>query len=240
VPVEVCHMTHLQGPERARYVQGMFARISARYDVMNRLMTGGRDIAWRREVIRLAELGPDARLLDVATGTGDIPLEALRQQPDVLAVGSDFTFEMMITGKPKAGAQAIRWNAADALYLPFPDNSFDAVSSGFGVRNFIDRERAFREQRRVVKPGGRVICLEISKPPRNLVRPFFLFFFNKIVPFLGGLISGQRDAYTYLPQSVNEFLTPDELKAIMERAGLRHVTYQRLMLSTVAIHVGIK
>ena len=233
-------MTHLQGPERAHYVQGMFARISARYDVMNRLMTGGRDGAWRRDVIRLAELGPTSRLLDVATGTGDILIEALRQQPNVLAIGSDFTFEMMTRGKTKEGAAPIRWNTADALHLPFPDNTFDAVTSGFGVRNFIDREQAFREQRRVVKPGGRVICLEISKPPKNLLRPFFLFFFNKIVPFVGGLISGQRDAYTYLPQSVNEFLTPDEVKAIMERAGLREVTYQRLMLSTVAIHVGVK
>jgi demethylmenaquinone methyltransferase/2-methoxy-6-polyprenyl-1,4-benzoquinol methylase len=233
-------MTHLKGQERAQYVQGMFARISARYDLMNRLMTGGRDVAWRREVIRLADLGPDARLLDVATGTGDILIEALRQQPAVLAFGSDFTFEMMITGKIKEGAQAIRWNTADALRLPFPDNTFDAVTSGFGVRNFIDREQAFREQRRVVKPGGRVICLEISKPPQNLLRPFFLFFFNKIVPFVGGVISGQRDAYTYLPQSVNEFLTPDELKSIMERAGLREVRYKRLMMSTVAIHAGIK
>jgi demethylmenaquinone methyltransferase/2-methoxy-6-polyprenyl-1,4-benzoquinol methylase len=233
-------MTHLQGPERAHYVQGMFARISARYDVMNRLMTGGRDIAWRREVVRLAQLNPDARLLDVATGTGDILIEALKQQPGVLAIGSDFTFEMMVTGKSKEGAEHICWNTADALHLPFPDNSFDAVTSGFGVRNFIDRERAFREQRRVLKPGGRVICLEISKPPKNLLRPFFLFFFNKIVPFVGGLISGQRDAYTYLPQSVNEFLTPDELQAIMECAGLREVNYKRLMLSTVAIHVGVK
>ena len=233
-------MTHLQGQERAAYVQGMFARISARYDLMNRLMTGGRDGAWRKTVIRLAQLGPTARILDVATGTGDIMIEALKQHPDALAIGSDFTFEMMRTGQSKPGAEKIRWNSADALRLPYPDNTFDAVTSGFGVRNFIDRERAFREQLRVVKSGGRVICLEISKPPKNLLRTFFLFFFNKIVPFVGGLISGQRDAYTYLPQSVNEFLTPDELKIIMERAGLRDVKYRRLMMSTVAIHVGVK
>jgi len=233
-------MTHLQGRERAVYVQGMFARISSRYDLMNRLMTGGRDAAWRRTVIRLAQLGPAARVLDVATGTGDIMIEALKQHPDALAVGSDFTFEMMKTGQAKSGAERIRWNAADALRLPYPDNTFDAVTSGFGVRNFIDRVQAFREQRRVLKPGGRVICLEISKPPKNLLRPFFLFFFNRVVPLMGGLISGHRDAYTYLPQSVSEFLTPDELQAIMEQAGLRDVTYRRLMMSTVAIHVGVK
>ena len=233
-------MTHLQGSERADYVRGMFARISGRYDLMNRLMTGGRDIAWRRDVIRLAQLGPNARVLDVATGTGDILIEALKQHPAALAVGSDFTFEMMKAGQSKSGAEHIRWSAADALHLPFPNESFDAVTSGFGVRNFIERTQAFREQRRVLKSGGRVICLEISKPPKNLLRPFFLFFFNKIVPLVGGLISGQRDAYTYLPQSVNEFLTPDELKAIMERAGLRDVRYKRLMMSAVAIHVGLK
>ena len=233
-------MTHLQGQERAMYVRGMFARISGRYDLMNRLMTGGRDGAWRREVVRVAQLGSNARILDVATGTGDIMIEALKQQPDALAVGSDFTFEMLKIGQGKAGAEHVRWSTADALHLPFPDGYFDAVTSGFGVRNFIDRERAFREQRRVLKDGGRVICLEISKPPKNLLRPFFLFFFNQIVPFVGGLVSGQRDAYTYLPQSVNEFLTPDELKAIMQCAGLREVKYKRLMLSTVAIHVGVK
>ena len=233
-------MTQLQGPERAQYVQGMFARIAGRYDVMNRLMTGGRDGAWRRTVIRWAQLGPNARLLDVATGTGDILIEALKQHPDAIALGSDFTFEMMQAGRVKSGAERIRWTSADALHLPYPDNVFDAVTSGFGVRNFIDRERAFREQRRVIKPGGRVICLEISKPPQNLVRPFFRFFFNRLVPVVGGLISGQRDAYTYLPQSVNDFLTPDELKTVMEQAGLRDVQYRRLMMSTVAIHVGIK
>jgi demethylmenaquinone methyltransferase/2-methoxy-6-polyprenyl-1,4-benzoquinol methylase len=233
-------MTHLQGPARAAYVRDMFARIAGRYDLMNRVMSAGKDGAWRREVVRVARLQPGASVLDVATGTGDMMIEALRQYPDLRAVGSDFTFEMMQVGQGKPGAQRIRWCAADALRLPFRDETFDAVTSGFGVRNFIDREAAFCEQRRVLKPGGRVVCLEISRPPRNMLRPLFLLYFNHLVPVAGGIISGQRDAYTYLPQSVSEFLSPEELKVVMERAGLRNVTYRRLMLGTVAIHVGEK
>lgn len=233
-------MTHLSGPARATYVRNMFARIARRYDVMNRLMSAGQDGAWRRAVIEAAALRAGARILDVATGTGDMLIEALKRHPGASAVGSDFTLEMMQAGQDKAGAQRIRWCAADALHLPFTDGSFDAVTSGFGVRNFIDRTAAFREQWRVLKPGGRVVCLEISKPPRNLLRPFFLLYFNHLVPIVGGIISGQRDAYRYLPQSVNEFLTPDELKAAMEHAGLREVRYRRLMLGTVAIHTGIR
>jgi demethylmenaquinone methyltransferase/2-methoxy-6-polyprenyl-1,4-benzoquinol methylase len=233
-------MTHLKGPERAVYVRNMFARIAQRYDSMNRLMSAGQDGAWRRAVVRAVQLPANGRILDVATGTGDMMVEALRQHPDARVVGSDFTFEMMQAGQGKPQTERIRWCAADALHLPFADATFDAVTSGFGVRNFIDREQAFHEQRRVLKDGGRVVCLEISKPPRNVLRPFFLLYFNRLVPIVGGIISGQRDAYTYLPQSVNEFLTPDELKAVMERAGLREVRYQRLMMGTVAIHVAHK
>lgn len=233
-------MTHLQGTDRALYVRSMFARIAQRYDLMNRLMSAGRDGVWRRSVVQAAQLKPGARILDVATGTGDMMLEALRQQPDALTVGSDFTFEMMQVGQNKTGTERIRWCAADALNLPFADESFDAVTSGFGVRNFIDRGAAFREQRRVLRRGGVVVCLEISKPPRNMLAPFFQMYFNRLVPIAGGIISGQSDAYTYLPQSVNEFLTPEELKNVMESAGLREVTYTRLMLGTVAIHVARK
>jgi demethylmenaquinone methyltransferase / 2-methoxy-6-polyprenyl-1,4-benzoquinol methylase len=233
-------MTHLQGTERAVYVRNMFARIARRYDLMNRLMSAGQDGAWRRRVIQIASLQPGAAILDVATGTGDMMIEALRQQPAVRAIGSDFTFEMMQVGQGKTAARRIRWCAADALHLPFKDATFDAVTSAFGVRNFIDREAAFCEQRRVLRPGGRVICLEISKPPRNALRPFFMLYFNRLVPIAGGIISGEREAYTYLPQSVSEFLTPDELKAVMLRAGLHDVIYQRLMLGTVAIHIATR
>jgi demethylmenaquinone methyltransferase/2-methoxy-6-polyprenyl-1,4-benzoquinol methylase len=153
-------MAHLTGQERADYVQEMFARIAGRYDLMNRLMTGGQDVRWRRFVIEQARLPENGRLLDIATGTGDIALEGLTQTPGLQAIGGDFTLEMMRVGKRYPQRQAIRWVGADTLALPFPDNTFDAVTSGFLMRNVIDVPGAFREQMRVTKPGGRVVVLE--------------------------------------------------------------------------------
>lgn len=233
-------MAQLKGPQRAAYVRQLFGQIAPRYDVMNRLMTGGRDAAWRRIVVREAQLPRGGRLLDIATGTGDIALEALRQDAGLRAVGADFAFEMMLRGRDKSGAARLRWLGADTLALPFPDDAFDAVTSGFLLRNVVDVPGALVEQRRVVKPGGRMVCLEISCPPRNLFLPFYRFYFHRIVPWVGQLVSGNRSAYTYLPQSADEFLSPDELADLMRRAGWRQVLYRRLMLGTVAIHSGVK
>jgi demethylmenaquinone methyltransferase/2-methoxy-6-polyprenyl-1,4-benzoquinol methylase len=218
----------------------MFGRIAPRYDLMNRLMTGGRDMAWRRLVVREAQLPPGGWLLDIATGTGDIAIEALRHDGNLRAVGADFSLKMMQRGRGKPGAECIRWMGADALALPFPDDTFDAVTSAFLLRNVIDVPRSLAEQLRVTKPGRRMACLEISRPPRNLLLPFYHFYFHRIVPLVGQLISGDRNAYTYLPQSADEFLSPDELADLMRRAGWRDVHYRRLMMGTVAIHSGVK
>jgi len=235
-------MAHLKGRERARYIQRMFGQIAPRYDLMNRLMTGGRDMAWRRMVIAEARLPRGGRLLDIATGTGDVALEALRRDGDLRAVGADFSLEMMQRGRAsrKPGAERLRWLGADTLALPFPDETFDAVTSGFMLRNVIDVPRALSEQRRVVKPGGRMVCLEISCPPRNLLLPFYRFYFHRIVPLVGQIVSGNRSAYTYLPQSADEFLSPDELAELMRQAGWRDVRCRKLMMGTVAIHSGVK
>ncbi|HLF02202.1 MAG TPA: class I SAM-dependent methyltransferase, partial [Anaerolineales bacterium] len=139
-------MTHLSGPERAHYVQNMFARIAGRYDLMNRLMTFGQDIAWRKEVIRLAALPPSGKLLDLGTGTGDLAAEAFHQTPTITPVGGDFTLEMMRVGKQNPARQPIRFAGTDALNLPFPDSTFDAVTSGYLMRNVIDMNRAWCEQ----------------------------------------------------------------------------------------------
>lgn len=233
-------MAHLEGQERAQYVQNMFARIAGRYDLMNRVMTFGQDLKWRRYVIQQANLPANGRLLDIATGTGDIAYEGLKQQPGITAVGGDFTIEMMQAGKLYPERQAIRWVGADTLALPFADDYFDAVTSGFLMRNVIDVPGAFREQMRVTKPGGHVVVLESSPPKRNLLRPFILIHLNTIIPTLGKLISGQSDAYRYLPDSTQGFKDPDTVVDIMRHIGYADIHYKLFMFGTIAIHVGQK
>jgi demethylmenaquinone methyltransferase/2-methoxy-6-polyprenyl-1,4-benzoquinol methylase len=254
-------MTFKSATEKHQYVNNMFGRIAHRYDTMNRIMTGGQDKRWRKLLIRQAHLPPGGKLLDIATGTGDIAFEALRQHPDLgQVVGADFTLPMLKEAKRRGGEEARRrgdsasapprvtarsaaplsWSGADTLHLPFPDNTFDAVASGFLLRNVTSVSLALAEQRRVCKPEGRVLILEIPRPADNWFGRLFRFYFHRLVPVIGGLISGQHDAYTYLPASAEVFLRPDELKAEMEKAGLRDVRYVLLMFNTVALHVGVK
>lgn len=233
-------MTHLEGQERADYVQDMFARIAGQYDLMNRLMTAGQDIKWRRYVIQQAKLPLNGRLLDIATGTGDIAQEGLRQQPQIQSVGADFTIEMMQAGKQVAARAGVQWTAADTLALPFPDETFDAVTSGFLMRNVIDVPRALREQLRVLRPGGRVVVLESSPPKKNVLRPFIRIHLNTIIPTLGKLLSDDASAYSYLPDSTQQFKMPAELKDLMWQAGFEDVSYRLFMFGTIAVHVGTK
>ena len=233
-------MAHLQGKERADYVQGMFARIAGRYDLMNRVMTGGQDLRWRRYVIEQAQLPPQGRLLDIATGTGDIALEGLKQQPGVEAVGGDFTVEMMQAGKQIPARQSIRWVGSDTLALPFPAAIFDAVTSGFLMRNVIDVPGALTEQFRVMKPGGRIVILESSPPKKNILRPFILIHLNYVIPLLGRLLTGESEAYSYLPDSTQQFKSPGELARLMQEAGFQDVSFKLFMFGTVAVHVGTK
>ncbi len=233
-------MAYLQGQERAEYVQNMFARIAGRYDRMNRLMTFGQDVRWRRFVIRQANLPAGGRLLDIATGTGDIAEEGQRQAPGLHAVGGDFTIEMMQVGQRLPGRESIRWVASDTLALPFPDNTFNAVTSGFLMRNVIDVPGAFREQWRVTKPGGRVVVLESSPPKDNLLKPFIKFHLNTIIPTLGRLVTGESDAYRYLPDSTQAFQGPEALAETMRAAGFVDVSFRLFMFGTIGVHVGTK
>lgn len=218
----------------------MFADVAPRYDLMNRLMTLGRDQLWRRTVVGLCNLPRSGRLLDVATGTGDIGYEALKRDPTTRVIGIDLTREMMVWGRGKIAGLSFPFSEGDALALPFADDVFDASTSGFMMRNVTDIRRAFQEQTRVVKPGGRVVCLEITLPDTPVFGALFRFYFFKIVPIVGGIISGQRAAYTYLPHSALQFPRPPELARIMRSAGLRDVRYRLAMLGTVAVHWGTK
>lgn len=219
----------------AAYVQGVFTRIAPRYDLMNRLMSGGQDLRWRQEVIRKASLPAGGRLLDLGTGTGDLAQEALRQHPDSQVLAADFTLAMMQAGRSRPGA--VRdWTGADALRLPFPDASFDAVISGFLLRNVVDLQQALAEQRRVLKPGGWFVALDTTRPGSSLLSPFIHFHLHRVIPFLGWLLTGQRDAYTYLPDSTEHFLRAEELAARLAAAGFRDVGFRRRMFGTIAIH----
>jgi demethylmenaquinone methyltransferase/2-methoxy-6-polyprenyl-1,4-benzoquinol methylase len=229
---------------KADFVRAMFARIARCYDFMNRLMTLGRDRVWRRYAARQAAL-PQGRLaLDVATGTADLALALARRYPYGHVVGVDFCPEMMDLGRAKVATAGeslrIRFVAGDALRLPFADGCFDAVTSGFALRNVADIPCAFAEMGRVVKAGGRAVCLEIARPTLPIFRQLFYFYFYRLVPLLGRVVAGQKEAYRYLPHSLTHFLSPEELKAVMERVGLSQVGYRRLMLGTVAVHVGFK
>lgn len=233
-------MTYLKGSDRAEYVREMFGRISGRYDLMNRLMTLGQDRYWRRQVVRKAALPKSGRFLDIGTGTGDIALEALRRDPALCVTAVDFNSRMINVGRGRPGGQRILWCCADALKLPFADATFDAVTSGYLIRNVIDARRAFKEQMRVVKPGGRVVCLDTAPAPRNMLRPFILFHLKIVIPLLGFLVARNRAAYMYLPKSTQAFMTPDQLASVMMSVGLKDISYRRFMLGTMAIHAGIR
>ncbi|HUF40108.1 MAG TPA: ubiquinone/menaquinone biosynthesis methyltransferase [Anaerolineales bacterium] len=233
-------MSDLTGRERAEYVQDMFTRIAARYDRMNRLMTFGQDMRWRRIVIRRAALPPGGRLLDLGTGTGDIALAVRKAHAESRIVAADFTVEMMRVGRTRPGGAAIPWTTADALNLPFADASFDAVVSGFLMRNVTDLPRALLEQRRVLKPGGRIVILDTTRPPQNLLSPFIRIHLKYVIPALGKLITGEVDAYRYLPETTQGFLSAEELALKMRDAGFDEIGYKRAMLGTIAIHWGIR
>lgn len=230
--------------DHAAYVQQMFGRIARRYDLMNRLMTFGQDHSWRRFVVQQARLSPGAWLLDIATGTGDIAFEAQQQVPDLHVVAADFALPMMRVGQQRERARnsmrPFAWQGADTYNLPYTHNVFDAVVSGYLFRNVKDIPRALSEQLRVLKPGGWIVTLDTTPPPRNHLRPFIQLHLKFVIPTLGRLITGQADAYEYLPESTLGFKTAEELAALMREAGLQNVNFKRFMFGTMAVHWGQK
>jgi len=220
-------------------VREMFDRIAPRYDLLNRLMTGGLDGRWRQAAAAAADASAGGRAIDVCTGTGDLALAlADRVTPLGEVVGVDFSESMLARGRRKAeraGAR-IRFLAADALALPFPEGAFDAATVAFGARNLADLDVGLREMARVVRPGGRVVVLEITAPER--LRAAHGVWFDRVVPRLGQLVSRDEAAYAYLPASAKRFPAPRELAARMSSAGLAEVRWRTFVGGIVALHHG--
>src|ERR671933_1418945 len=227
------------GAQRALVVREMFDRIAGSYDLMNTLMTAGPHRLWSRKVVRATGLGPGGRALDLACGTGTLTRDlAKKVGPEGYVLGVDFSREMLRAARP---APNVEYRLGDATDLEdVPSGAFDAATIAYGARNIPDLDALFSEMARTLKPGGVAVCLEIARPTGRISSRFYGLWFDRIVPRLGGLISGDASAYSYLPESVKEFVAPDELADIIERNGLQNVTWRRLAGGIITLHRGIK
>lgn len=228
---------------KEQYVHNMFSRIAARYDLLNRVLSFRQDVRWRRCAAEVANVRPGQRVLDVATGTGDLAFElARRVGPSGQVVGVDFVDAMLQIARSKAarrpeGAWCV-FEQANALSLPYADGTFHAATIAFALRNVADVHKCLSEMRRVVVPGGRVVCLELSKPVWPVFRQVYWFYFHRIVPVIGRVTQGVDGPYRYLPESVARFPDQDGLAEIMRGAGLRDVAYRNLSGGIAAVHYG--
>jgi demethylmenaquinone methyltransferase/2-methoxy-6-polyprenyl-1,4-benzoquinol methylase len=225
-----------------RLIAAMFSRIAPRYDLLNHLLSFGLDLRWRKLMADLAQLRPGDRALDVATGTGDSAF-VLEKRVGAAGrvVGLDLTREMLEVALAKVRKRGARLalHEGDAMHLPYRDGVFRAATMAFGGRNVPDLEGAFREMGRVLEPGGRVVFLELNRPTLWGFRHLFVWYFHTFAPLVGGLISGDRSAYEYLPRSVDRFEDVEDIGRIMERAGLRDVQVRRLAFGSAVIHTGV-
>lgn len=230
--------------EKKQYVSDLFASIPDHYDKMNRVMSLGLDMSWRRKSIRLANFKKDGLLLDLATGSGDMIIAARKILHQAKFIGLDFCEPLMRLAKEKindsADDQTIKWIRGDALELPFDDNCFDGAFTAFALRNVTSVEKVFSELYRVIRPGGKVAFLEMVRQQNPVLRRLFSFYFNKIIPLLGRWFTSHPDAYSYLPLSIENFYTANELIRLIANTGWKNVQHQPLMFRNVAIHVAIK
>jgi demethylmenaquinone methyltransferase/2-methoxy-6-polyprenyl-1,4-benzoquinol methylase len=241
----VSNQKNASSSDHARRVREMFAAIAGRYDLLNHLLSGNTDKRWRRLVARRlrAALSADrACALDVACGTGDLSLALAAEAKGACIIGLDFCRPMLeiAAHKSAAGLASPAFIEADALKLPFADESFDAVSIAFGLRNLASVEGGLRELRRVLKPGGRAAILEFSTPVVPGFRTLFRFYFTRVLPRIGGLISGSRGAYEYLPDSVSRFPDQKALVSLMRAVGFEEIEYQNLTGGIAALHMGTR
>jgi len=229
----------------SKKIQEMFSSIADRYDLLNRLLSLGRDRYWRKFAVSQLPKISRGIILDVATGTGDVAIEIAERYPQNVRIsGVDLSDKMIDLGKAKvrqAGLEErITLDTGDVYSLDFKDNTFDGAIIAFGIRNVQDYKKGIKEMSRVVKDGGKVVILEFTTMQNPLIKPFFLFYITKVLPFIGEVISGRKGAYKYLPESMLSFPPPQRLKEIMEEAGLREVEYRSLTFGITTVHTGIK
>jgi demethylmenaquinone methyltransferase / 2-methoxy-6-polyprenyl-1,4-benzoquinol methylase len=230
--------------DKGEKIQQMFGAIAPRYDFLNRLLSFGIDRRWRTKAVQLLRYQNGSKILDVATGTGDVALEIARTTPaSVLITGADFCKEMVALGREKVAQSPysgrIDFHVAPCEDLPFADNTFDSITIAFGIRNVVDRKVGLAEMWRVLRPGGRMIILEFSTPRSQLFRQIYYFYFRRLLPMIGGLFS-RYNAYQYLPDSVLEFPSPEEFSAIMAEVGFRNTRIIELTFGIASIYVGEK
>ena len=230
------------GADRERQVRTIFSEIAPRYDLLNHLLSLNIDRRWRRRAVKLLAWGErsDGRYLDACAGTFDLSLELARQPGfEGVVVATDFALPMLIEGRGKLDG-TVRPVCGDTLRLPFPQACFDGATVGFGVRNLSDLQAGFSDFARVLRPGARLVVLEFTDPPNPLLRGLFHFYFHRILPVVGGLVSGHPWAYKYLPESVKEFPGPEALAAMLRDCGFRDVEWRLLTGGIAAIHVGVR
>lgn len=228
-------------PDKTSTVRSYFDAIAGRYDLMNTLLSGGLHHLWKRKTIREAAVKEGMHVLDVCGGTGDLAsLAASNLNTEGTVTLYDFSLEMMRAGRSRSKARPLNYVCGDARFLALKDNQFDVVLIGFGLRNLADMNAGLREFQRVLKPGGRLICLEFSQPSGPLLRRLYDMYSYRVIPVLGSLITGSREAYTYLPDSIRQFPPPVELSRLIEQAGFETVTYRLLTGGIAAIHKGFK
>ncbi|MBE0477344.1 MAG: bifunctional demethylmenaquinone methyltransferase/2-methoxy-6-polyprenyl-1,4-benzoquinol methylase UbiE [Coriobacteriia bacterium] len=232
------------GQPTAERVHGIFSGLARRYDLFNIVSSFGLDRRWRRKLVRVARISPGDRVLDLCAGTGDVALAVARRSRAAEVVATDFVEEMLAVARRKAeayrGSAKLGFSLADAQNLPFEDDSFDVATVAFGIRNLPDRAANFREVRRVLRPGGRYVVLEFSRPPRRPFRALYHFYLGRVVPLVGAVLAGDRGSFVYLNESIRAFPYQEALAAELRSAGFRDVEWANLTGGIVALHVATK